>query len=329
LLTNRLEEAKSLLLRWKDLFKNGLIPNRPYSEDYNSIDAVFWYAVAVWEYFQFTKDIELIKLIVEKLEETLLSLHSGVYGLSIDKKGYLVDNNESSALTWMDAKVNDKAVVDRSGRAVEVQALWYNFLRITINLKEIINDYTHLSLLKKRAVQLETNFENDFFNLKTGCLFDRFTDQFKDPTIRPNQIIPLALPFLLLGKRNSKRVLAVIEYKLLTDVGLKTLDPKDINYKPAYYGNQENRDLAYHQGAVWPFLLGLYLTAYLVTNAFSLKSKKYVQNKIERLSMKIQEDGIFILPEIYNQKTLKPDGCISQAWSVATIISTISLLNEE
>lgn len=328
LTTNRFSEATNLLLRWSKLFKNGLLPNRPIVEDYNSIDAVFWYAVAVYEYYQATEDTDTVSKIIPTLETAFLYLQEDDESLSITPDGYLYDHT-NSAMTWMDAKIDNVPVIDRSGKAVEIQGLWYNFLRTVIYLKESIGDHTHLVPMRSIAAKLERNFEQDFFNPDTGCLFDSIKTDRRDPSIRPNQVILLSLPYSLLSKRIAKRVLAVSQFELLTDYGLRTLSVRDNSYKGHYHGNQKERDQAYHQGTIWPFLLGIYVKAYLNVYSQSQKAKKEMQALLSKFEKKLVADGENYIAEIYDPNTMKPDGCISQAWSAATILEAHYLVNKK
>lgn len=323
--TGRFIQAKSNLLKWNKLFKNGLLPNRPYFHDYHSIDSVLWYSVALWEYFQITTDHETIEEILPNLEKAIISFQDGENNMRIDDKGYFIDGNKDKALTWMDAKVDEVPVIDRSGRAVEIQALWYNFLRITQALKEKTKDHTYLADIKAIAVSLENNFEKDFWNGKKKCLYDVIADK-KDDSLRPNQLFVLYLPFKLIKARRAKQILHTLEQRLLTDVGMKTLNKEASKYYGHYQGEQKLRDNAYHNGTIWPFFLGMYLTVYLETYGKTLKSKNYVKSKLDIFEQKLETDGLEYIPEIYEADTLRPDGCISQAWSVAFLLEAITSL---
>ncbi|MFQ5492795.1 MAG: amylo-alpha-1,6-glucosidase [Candidatus Dojkabacteria bacterium] len=326
--TNRLEEARQLLTRWKGLLRNGFLPNRPFVDDYNSLDAVFWFVNALWKYFLATKDIEFVGSFIEELEGIMLAFSEGSLGVYVDEQGYLVNTNSNKALTWMDAQINGVPVTSRSGRAVEIQALWYNYLKILLELKLKSNDRTHLTQIRSITAKLEKWFKNDFWNERAQCLYDRIDGDDKDGSVRPNQIVAVYLDFSLLGKRKSRRILDTVKSKLLTDVGLKTLASDDPAYKGNYSGSQEKRDNAYHQGTIWPFLLGHYLSARYKLELNNEKAREAVVERLNALELKLEEDNVKYLAEIYDPATMKPAGCISQAWSVATLLETLSLINK-
>jgi len=329
LVTERYEDAKRILLSWNKFFKNGMLPNQPLFSDYNSLDSILWYGIMVWEYLELTNDIETIKTIIPNLEETIQNFEEGTNNVYIDQNGFINDTNNHKGMTWMDAMVDNKPVIDRSGYAVEIQALWYNFLKALQKIKEKVGDTTHLVQIKNLTTKISLNFEDKFWNEKNNCLYDVIREEYKDESIRPNQLFTLYLPFKLLGQRRAKKILITIEEKLLTDVGLKTLPEEDKNFTPFYTGNQRKRDLAYHQGTVWTFLLGMYLIGYLKINRESARSKRYVNKKIQNLSNFLDTNGLQMLPEIFEAKTLKPVGCISQSWSVGFLVETIALLSED
>lgn len=322
--TNNYAFAKEVLETWSKYLENGLLPNRlSVREKLNSIDSIFWFTIRLYEYSQLTSDYDLAEKLLNKLENVLIQFEKATNLISITKKGFLYDENTTEAMTWMDAKVDGKPVIDRSGSAVEIQALWYNYIRIMIILKEKFNDRTYLTRLKEIKILLERNFEKEFWNKATNSLFDSVIGDFKDSSIRPNLIIPVYLPFNLLGNRRSKMLLATVERKLLTPLGLRTLSIEDDKYHPDYFGNQSERDYSYHQGTVWPFLLGFYLIAYLKTYHYSESSKKYVYSQLKLFRDKLLEKNLRYIPEIFSAENLEPNGCLSQAWSVATLLETI------
>ena len=316
--------AKEVLESWGKYLEDGLLPNRLSVRDkLNSIDSIFWFAIRLYELSQMTNDYDLAEKLLNRLENVLIQFEKASNAIHITKKGFLYDENSTEAMTWMDAKVDGKPIIDRSGSAVEIQALWYNYVRIMIILKEKFNDRTYLTRLKEIKILLERNFEKEFWNKATNCLFDSVIGDLNDSSIRPNQIIPVYLPFNLLGNRKSKMILATIERKLLTPLGLRTLAREDEKYHPDYSGNQSERDYSYHQGTVWPYLLGFYLIAYLKTYHYSESSKKYVYEQLVYFQDKLQEKNLRYVPEIFSAESLEPNGCLSQAWSVATLLETI------
>lgn len=331
LVSERFAEARELLLRWSKLFKGGFLPNRPYVDDYHSIDAVFWYWVGVWEYYQATKDLELVEQVMTQFDGVITAFRQGAQNIEITDEGFILDKNIGTSLTWMDAKIGDYAVTDRSGMAVEIQMLWYNMLKIGHSLKKIVledekfgSPTKNLYFLEENLRKLQKNFRAKFWNESADCLWDLIKPDGPVPGIRPNQVIGLALPFSILNYEDELQILKTAERELLTPVGLRTLNQDHPDYKGIYAGSQEVRDHAYHQGTVWPFLLGHYLLAYLrihsTTPEQETQAKEYVREKLLALQAKLAEDKLYYIPEIYSADDLRPEGCISQAWSVATLL---------
>jgi len=329
-------DAKNLLSAWRPLFKKGLIPNTTDNLSYNSLDAIFWYIIAVWLFYQQTGDWEFLKEIrfLKMLNEIWESFSMGSFRIKIDEYGFLFDGNSDQAFTWMDAKVKNIPVVTRSGRAVEIQALWFNYLEIVLRIIKIFeqnletekNYFNEIILTKDK---LKIYFQQFFWLEKYQCLNDNFSlhkNQETQLRLTANQIFVIALPFNILDKPNAMKVLKFCEKNLLTDVGLYTIDPKDLSFHKFYSGDQNSRDQAYHQGTVWPFLLGFYLKAYLKINDNNVTAKAYVRRQLGRLFLKLQEYQLDYLPEVFEAATLKPKGCISQCWSASCILEILYLL---
>ncbi len=255
--------------------------------------------------------------------------------MKITEEGFIWDRNVGTSLTWMDAKIGDYAVTDRSGLAVEIQMLWYNLLKIGVELKQVIKVDRYRHEFNELADKLESHFIDRFWNDDAGCLFDLLkpasSDTLEpmaaDSAIRPNQTIGMALPFTMLTEELSQVILRVVERELLTDVGLRTLNQDHPNYKKDYSGPQLERDHAYHQGTVWPFLLGHYLLAYLRAHSFSKDAQAYTRRKLDSFYRHLKTTEIAYVPEIYSAQDLRPEGCISQAWSVATMLEVVAKLD--
>lgn len=327
--TNNYDIARKILQNWGKYLHLGLLPNRTlYPKHLNSLDSVLWYVVRLYQYSVHTQDFSLAADLLDDIESVYLSFLEGRNGVLISENDFLEDKT-NDAMTWMDAKINNKAVIDRNGYAVEIQGLWYNFVRILIEFKEKFNDNTHLTRLKTIKVNIENNFPRMFWNQVQHCLYDVVREKTIDNSVRPNQLFLLVLPFQLVKTNAAKNVLKSADRYLLTNVGLKTLNKENISYAPYYQGNQEQRDACYHQGTVWPFLLGIYLTGYLKTYKKSQKSILYVHTKLEEFEKALKMKELSYVPEIFSAEDLKPNGCLSQAWSVATILETIFELNNK
>jgi predicted glycogen debranching enzyme len=232
------------------------------------------------------------------------------YRIRVDDDGLLLAGEPGVQLTWMDAKVGTWVVTPRSGKPVEIQALWYNALRI---MQELTGNAQYGSM----ADQAQESFARQFWNPETGCLFDVIDGNWKDPSIRPNQLPSIALGHRILEDREkAASLLSVVEQELLTPYGLRTLSPKDPHYRGRCTGDQASRDGAYHQGTVWPWLIGLYCDACA-----------YVRGTVDIASLtgaleQFRDDrGVGQIPEIFDgDAPHEPRGCIAQAWSVAEFI---------
>jgi len=326
LVTKKYILAENLLYKWSKLMKNGLLPNRPFQFDYNSIDAMLWFTVAVWEYYQATKSQKIVNDLTPIIEKIYLAILDGKNNLEITKNGFLLDKDNTSARTWMDAKVSGKPVIDRSGFAVEIQALWYNYLHILDKFKELTNDQTHVGDIKKLQSNIKINFEKIFWDKSIHCLAD--TDKFKaDKRITPNQLFALYLPFHdIVGFNKSKQVLHTIQSKLLTSVGLKSLNSEHKDFHRFYSGSEKERAVSYHQGTIWTYLLGVYCVAYLNVYSNSTTIKEYIEDILVVFYKSLKEYKFDTIPEVFEVNTLRPDGCISQAWSTALILEAIEKL---
>jgi predicted glycogen debranching enzyme len=212
--------------------------------------------------------------------------------------------------TWMDARVNGIAITPREGKAVEINALWYNALRIAAAL-------TDDAELSRRADTTRASFRRRFWNDRAGCCFDVIDPE--DASIRPNQLVAISLPFALLHGEAAESVLRICEQKLLTPVGLRTLAPDDPRYRAHIEGNQWERDSAYHQGTVWPWLLGPYVTALVRVRGDS--GREEARHLIENMERHLLEAGVGTISEVFDgDPPHTPRGCIAQAWSVAEVL---------
>jgi predicted glycogen debranching enzyme len=313
LVTKRYEDAKQVLRTFAEASKGGIIPNR-FSEqgmpEYNTADASLWFVYAVQKYLEYTEDYEFVRELWPFLTGIIKAYEKGTEGIRMEKDALIYS---SPQLTWMDTKIGDWVITPREGKAVEINALWYNALRFMEDLaKQFDRDY---SKYKSLAELVKKNFNEQFWNEEEGCLYD-VIGRFKDASIRPNQIFAVSLPHSMLSKEKEKKVMSKVEEELLTPYGLRSLSPKDSDYKGAYLGDQLTRDLSYHQGTVWPWLLGPFVTAYV-----KVRGKKGVEKLLSALFEHLSDAGIGTISEIFDgDAPHKPKGCISQAWSVAEIL---------
>lgn len=327
LVQGRFEEAKEILLSYARYVDKGMIPNRfpDYGEipEYNTVDASLWFINAVYQYLRFAKDLKSIKNnLYGTLKEIVAYYKKGTrFNIHMDTDGLIYAGAEGVQLTWMDAKLCDWVVTPRMGKAVEVNALWYNALKILsylareMNFKEDCNNYNTL------ANKVKESFNKSFWFEEGHYLYDYINNELKDAAIRPNQIFAVSLPYPVLLMERWRNVTNVVSKHLLTPYGLRTLSPEDKNYIGCYCGNVYERDKAYHQGTVWTWLIGPYISGYVRAHAGTKNTIEYAMGLLEPFYAHLFESGLGTISEIFDGNAPhKPRGCISQAWSVAEIL---------
>ena len=326
--------ARSILKTFSGFLDKGMIPNHfPDNNnppEYNTVDAALWWIVASYQYFNASKDTMFLKnVIFPSIKNILEYYENGTrYGIIMDKKDCLMKSGtEETQLTWMDAKIGDFAVTPRNGKPVEINALWYNGLMIASELAKKLCDRKSSLHYSKLAKEVRVNFNKKFWLAKKNYLADvLMKNNKKDTSIRPNQIFAISLPFRILQRTKEKHILEIVKKHLLVDTGLRTLSPEDKNYKGHYGGDAAARDTAYHQGTVWPWLLGPYITALI--NVYG-KDKK-VGEEIDAIFQKIDSEFfkgcIGQIAEIYEGDSPENEhGCFAQSWSVAELLRTALL----
>ena len=328
LATGRYDEARRVLLTYAEHIKDGLLPNVFTDEGdgaaYNTMDATLWMFVVAKKYYDKTKDDTLFEQGFYKILQDILKAHmeGTQFGIRMDDDGLLIAGDETTQLTWMDAKVDDWVVTPRHGKAVEINALWYNAVRVMEYFaRRCGHDEKDWARLGRAIKQ---NFTNVFWNEEDGCLYDCVHPDYCDASIRPNQVIALNLPYSPLTVDQMRSVLRVITEHLLTPYGLRTLSPQDSRYQGKYEGDVWARDGAYHQGTVWPWLLGSYLTAYLTLFNRSDEALEKVRELLMPLIGHLQEAGLGSISEIFDaDPPHTPRGCPAQAWSVSEILRVL------
>jgi predicted glycogen debranching enzyme len=323
LATGRSAEAKKVLLDFTRRIKQGLIPNFVGDSSgepvYNTVDATLWYVNAVLQFLKYTGDFKFVqKQLWERLKAIVDGHEKGTaFGIRLDSDGLLA---HGPRLTWMDAEVGGRAVTPRAGKAVEIQALWYNALK---TMQLLANKFEETSLSEKYAGmtrEARESFNEKFWNGESGCLFDVVEESGVDASLRPNQIIVAALDFTMLDNDKSEQVVDVVQRELLTPFGLRTLVQGDTRYRGMYVGDRRSRDEAYHNGTVWPWLLGPFATAFLKAKGHGdLRVEYALKNFVLPLfKQQIFEAGLGTLSEIFDgDPPHTPRGCVAQAWSVA------------
>ena len=323
LIPRRFNDAKNILYNFSTLIKNGLVPNFQQDHqkhmEYNTVDASLWYLNAILQYLKYTGDFAFVQ---KKLWSTILKIvkffEKGTdFGIKMDQDCLL---QHGPQLTWMDAIVNGKAVTPRSGKAVEIQSLWYNALKITGLLAKKFGEKYNYEKYTEIASKSKLSFNRKFWNKKRNCLFDVVENDNNDSSIRPNQIIPISLDFSIIEKDHYRAIIDVVSTELLTPYGLKTLEKNDLKYKGKYVGNRQSRDQAYHNGTVWPWLLGPFTTAYFKLKKMEPQKSDKIEKNILQTLLKdhLQQSGLGYVSEIFDGDVPhKGRGCIAQAWSIA------------
>jgi predicted glycogen debranching enzyme len=330
LAAGRLDDARRIIDTFVAHMDRGLIPNRfPDSKspaEYNTIDATLWLFEAARKYYDYSGDGDFITRLLPKLRESIrFHLEGTRYGIRADEDGLLAGGADGVQLTWMDAKIGRKVITARRGKPVEVNALWYNALRISADFCSEFGGLADESRYDFLARRVFGSFNKEFWNQKAMCLYDVIDGTHKDDAVRPNQIFAISLTYPVLEFSRWKHVIETVEEELLTPFGLRTLSPMHSAYKGRYRGDLESRDNAYHQGTVWPWLLGHYITAYLRTHGREAKTISYCFKLLEPFLGHLKEAGLGTVSEIFDgDPPHRPGGCIAQAWSVAELLRALS-----
>lgn len=325
LVTGRFEDAKNILRAFANSVSDGMLPNRfpdqGEAPEYNTFDATLWFFHAIYKYYEYTKDKEFIQAVLPVLQDIIDWHYKGTrYNIHVDPADELLYGGQDGVqLTWMDAKVDDWVVTPRKGKPVEINALWYNALSIMEFLlteegnKEEANNY------KVKAKLVSTSFNAKFWDEENGYLYDCLDGDFRDATIRPNQIYAISLPFSLLTKEKAEKVFKVVKDNLFTPKGLRSLNSSHPDYKPVYGGDPWHRDGAYHQGTVWSFQLGAYVDALIETKG--AKGKSEATSILKEFLNHLNEACVGSVSEIFDAEAPHTSrGCMAQAWGVAEVL---------
>jgi len=341
LTTGRFDVARNILATFADHMRRGLLPNRfpdkSFTPDYNTVDASMWFIHAAYQYWRYSGDLAfLTKYLYPKLCEIMESYRDGTdFGIRMDADGLIRAGDGNHQPTWMDAKIGDWVVTPRHGKPVEINALWYSNLRIMALLAEKANDTVRAVTFASLADRVAKVFEKTYFNDLTKCLNDVVGDDGKaDPSIRPNQLMAVSLPFSPLSGEAQKGVVAACQKMLLTPMGMRTLAPPPPPGSPAYHGHcvgdQRARDMAYHQGTVWPWLIGPFVTAYVKVRAGMgggagvgalAAARKEAGAFLQPFRGHLLKAGLGSISEIADGDfPHTPRGCPAQAWSVGEVL---------
>jgi len=305
--------------------KQGILPNR-FSDshstpEYNTVDASLWFFVAANAYVAATDDKEFVQKTLFPAAMDIISWHirGTFYGIHVDHSDRLLSAGEAGTqLTWMDAKVGDYVVTPRMGKPVEINALWFNALQISSRWAAMLGKSDIASQLAGEAEEVSLSFADKFWNAKRGCLYDVLTPEGPDASLRPNQLFALSLPYPLASRTQAQSIIHAVRETLLTPAGLRTLEPADPRYRPRYEGDVFSRDCAYHQGTVWPWLIGPFIEAYLYAFDNSPEAKAECRIIADSILKLMAGYCVGSIGEIYDgDAPHSPGGCPAQLWSVA------------
>jgi predicted glycogen debranching enzyme len=333
LATGRFEVARSILQEFARHADRGMLPNRfpdaGETPEYNTVDATLWFFEAIRQYVAHTSDYDFVQRKLYPVLASIIDFHiAGTrYGIKVDEDGLLRCGEPGVQLTWMDAKIGDWVVTPRSGNPVEIEALWYNALRIMQHFASAFHDTAMQRRCRTLAEKAECSFNAKFWNEAAGCLYDVVAPEGPDGSIRPNQIFAVGLYHSMLDGDRAKRVVEVVRRELLTPYGLRTLAPSDPRFVPHYQGDPVARDSAYHQGTVWPWLLGPFIEAYLRVNRNDDQAVDQARRWLEPLGGRMSEYGLGQISEVCDgDLPHTPGGCFAQAWSVAQLLGVLASL---
>jgi predicted glycogen debranching enzyme len=333
LATGRTEEAGYILRTFAKYLKDGLIPNMfPEGKGeglYHTADATLWFFHATKRYVEVSGDHDTLERMLPKFEQ-IINLHErGTrFGIRVDPTdGLLVQGAPGYQLTWMDAKVGDLVVTPRRGKAVEINALWYNALRLMEEWMDERSDEEGAKRYRAHADRVRESFNARFWNDRSGALFDVVDgENGNDDAIRPNQLFAISLPHPVLDPQRWKAVVDVAHDQLLTPYGLRSLAPGHPDYQPQYFGDLRARDLAYHQGTVWPWLIGPFVDAWRRVYPERIQELRPIAVS---LGQHLASSCIGTISEIFDaEPPYTPRGCCAQAWSVAEVQRLITLLED-
>ena len=338
LATGRLDAASGILRKWAGTVSQGMLPNRFVDQggepEFNSVDASLWFGVAVWEYLRAAEAAGRSvgpreqELLVEAIRKILAGYLRGTrYGIRMDRDGLLQAGVPGVQLTWMDAKLGDRVVTPRIGKPVEVQALWLNALRIGAAFDPAWTEPFERGL---------ASFRSRFWNAERGCLYDVVDADGvagkHDASVRPNQILAVGgLPFPMIEGDEARKIVATVKRLLQTPMGLRSLAPDDPAYRPRYAGGPAERDSAYHQGTVWPWLVGPFVEAWLRTEGDTPAVRAEIRSAcVDPLLRHLDEAGLGHVSEVADgDPPHTPGGCPFQAWSVGELLRVVALLDAQ
>jgi len=333
LAAGRVDEAREVIAGFLAHLDRGLIPNRfpdrGETPEYNTVDATLWMFQAVHAYLGAGGDRRFLLDTFYPAAKEIIRWHQrGTHhGIVVDPAdGLLVGGGEGTQLTWMDARADGRVITPRHGKPVEINALWYNALCLMAEWAVLADDPAHAAAYDQMAETAARSFEQSFWNPARGCLYDVVRPDEADARIRPNQIFAVSLPFPLLSPERSAAVVDLVERELVTPFGLRTLARGEPGYAPHYRGGPAERDGAYHQGTVWPWLLGPFVRALLRVRGRTAETLARARALLAGLERHLDEACLGHISEVFDaEPPHRAGGAPAQAWSVAEPLSLLSI----
>jgi predicted glycogen debranching enzyme len=326
--TGRHLEAGFILRTFAHYVRDGLIPNL-FPEGardglFHTADATLWFFHALARYVEVTHDHDTLRLVLPKLRSIIEHHLRGTrFHIGVDPDDGLLTQGESGRpLTWMDAKVGEWVVTPRRGKAVEINALWFNALRWMEHWLEQLGDASAAQMMASHADKVQRSFNDRFWNPETQHLFDVVDGEHgSDPACRPNQLFAISLPHAVLERSKWAPVMDAVSRQLLTPLGLRSLAPGHPDYKPRYDGDRRSRDAAYHQGTVWTWLIGPYVDAFVKLHP---DDRAGARRLLDGFADHLGEGCIGSVSEVCDaERPFTPRGCVAQAWSVAEVLRAL------
>ncbi len=333
LCTRRFEEARNIFRNFAEKEIDGIIPNRfgdmGTEPAYNTVDASLWFINSVYHYLEATGDSNFVK---DCLGKTLVSIidhyrRGTRYGIEMDEDGLITAGMEGMQLTWMDARVDNWVVTPRIGKAVEINALWYNALCIMAGIAENTDTGKTPAEYRDLADRAKKSFNEKFWSPREGYLYDYISSESPDKSLRPNQLFAISLPHPVLDESRWMPVVTEVFNHLYIPTGIRSLDPRNPLYRGFYSGSPRDRDSAYHMGVAWGWLLGPFIEAYLKALGYSDVALERACTMMDLWAGDLLNGGLNTMSEIYDgDEPYSGRGCISQAWSVAEALRIKKLI---
>jgi len=326
LVPRRFDEARSLLLSSAALADEGLLPSE-LPEDgshpiYQGADVSLWFINAIHQYWNCTADEPTVRTLLETADQIIQSYRRGTrLGIRADDDGLISAGADDNPATWMDARLIDWVVTPRNGRAVEINALWHNALRVVADLHRRVGRHERWRELSGVADVVQRSFNQRFWNPDLKCLYDVVEDNSIDPSIRPNQLFAVSLPFPAVWRERQAPIVDVVVNDLLTPLGVRTLSPRDPKYLGRYRGNVISRDTAYHQGSAYPWLLGPLVTAILRVRGRTEPVLSLARRILSPAISHMESDGLGLICELFDgDLPQRPGGALASAPAAAELL---------